>query len=72
MDVSSTANHGLQGCFLGMLNRGRDVHQSRNGEAKLPKTDFSSLSPNEMDRIIAKEMTELSLQERIRAEEDVQ
>jgi hypothetical protein len=55
-----------------MLNRGRGVHQSRMGETKQPKIDFESLSPNEMDRIIAKEMTELSLQERIRAEEDVQ
>jgi len=72
MDASSTTNHGLQGCFLGMFNRDGGVHQGRNGETKQPKTDFGSLSPNDMDRIIAKEMTELSLQERIRAEEDVQ
>jgi hypothetical protein len=72
MDSSSITNHSLQGCFLGMLNRDRGVHHGRNRETKQPKIDFDSLSPNEMDRIIAKEMTELSLQERIRAEEDVQ
>ena len=72
MESGSATDHSLQGCFLGMLNRGRGVHHSRMGETKQPKIDFESLSPNEMDRIIAKEMTELSLQERIRAEEDVQ
>lgn len=71
MDASST-NHALQGCIVGMFNGGRGL-QGQNHDVQHAKTGVGgSLSPNEMDRIIAKEMTELSLQERMRAEEDVQ
>lgn len=73
MDASS-ANHDLQGCLVGMLNGGRRSHYQNNQDNALSGGNALAqvLSPNEMDRIIAKEMTDLSLQERERAEEDVQ
>jgi hypothetical protein len=65
----STTDHALQGCIVGIFNGGRNL-QGQNDDVLRVKG--SSLSPNEIDRIIAKEMTDLSLQERTRAEEDVQ
>ena len=69
MDASST-NHDLQGCLVAMFNGGRNL-QGQNRQPR-PASVAEGLSPNEMDKIIAKEMTDLSLQERERAEEDVQ
>ena len=53
-----------------MFNGGRNL-QGQNRQPR-PASVAEGLSPNEMDKIIAKEMTDLSLQERERAEEDVQ
>jgi hypothetical protein len=80
MDSSSTP-HALQGC-IGMFRGNGDRFQGRNNvniQQQLVKNvgTLAAISgqpvptPNEMDRIIAKEMTDLSLQERESAENDV-
>lgn len=87
MDVSSTQNayEGCMGMFRGTASRlqGQNEHQQQQQQ---PQSGFLSKplavrtasghlqpipTPNEMDRIIAKEMTDLSMQEREKAENDV-
>jgi hypothetical protein len=78
MDSSSTPN-ALEGC-IGMFRGGGGRFQGHNNVniqqqivKNLPAISSGQPvpTPNEMDRIIAKEMTDLSLQEREKAENDV-
>ncbi len=84
MDTSSTP-HSLDGClgmFRGTDNSNNRLQGQNDGHrwtmttkplaTRTPSGHLQEIpTPNEMDRIIAKEMTDLSLQEREKAENDV-
>lgn len=83
MDASSSTQNALEGC-IGLF-RGNNNTNHLQGQNELrrwmttkpmsirtPSGHLQDIpTPNEMDRIIAKEMTDLSLQEREKAENDV-
>ena len=77
---SNSTPSSLEGC-IGLFRGNNSNLQGQNAayrqyppqssSAKVPGMDRAAPTPNEMDRIIAKEMTDLSFQEREMAENDV-
>jgi len=75
MNTTSTdSNYEANGCRIDFFNGGRNLQGSNEHHVQRSdvKIEPRALTAHELDQMIAKEMTGLSMQERTRAEEDLQ